>query len=150
MITLQQETLYDVVDEVEPLLRLHYDELTLNKEHIKLDPMWERYALLESSDSLVIYTARDNGQLVGYSAFFVTQHMHYAALTIVANDVLFLHPDHRTGRTGIRLIKFCESSLRERLGSFKLTWHAKYTNDLASILTRMGYAAEEVILSKLF
>ena len=150
MITLQQETLYDVVDEVEPLLKLHYEELTLNKERIKLDPMWERYALLELSESLVIYTARDNEQLVGYSAFFVTQHMHYAGLTIVANDVLFLHPDHRTGRTGIRLIKFCESSLREKLGSFKLTMHAKYSNDLASILTRMGYAAEEVILAKLF
>ena len=150
MITLQKEVLYDVVDEVEPLLKMHYDELTLNKERIKLDPMWERYAALEQAEALVIYTARDNGKLVGYSAFFVAKHMHYAALTIVANDVLFLHPDHRTGRTGIRLIKFCESSLRELLGSFKLTWHAKCGTNLENVLPKMSYVKEEVILSKLF
>lgn len=150
MITLQQETLYEVIDEVGPLLQMHYDELTLNKERVKLAPIWPRYASLEQSGALAVYTARDNGRLVGYSAFFITQHMHYEALTIVANDVLYLHPDHRTGRTGIRLIKFCEAALRERLGSFKLTWHAKNSNDLASILSRMSYAAEEVILSKLF
>ena len=150
MITLQQEFLYDVVDDVEPLLEMHYNELTLNKESIKLDPIWTRYAALEQAEALAIYTARDDAKLVGYSAFFVTKHMHYAALTIVANDVLFLHPDHRTGRTGIRLIKFCESALREKLGNFKLTWHANYSNHLASILSRMGYVSEEVVLSKLF
>lgn len=148
MITYQQESLYDVIDDVGPLLQMHYQELTLHKQSVKLEPMWERYTLLEAMGGFVIYTARAGDALIGYSAFFVNAHMHYAELTVAVNDVLFLHPDHRTGRTGVRLIRFCEQELAERAG--KITWHAKYSNELAEILERMGYMREEIVLSKLF
>lgn len=145
-----QEFLFEVVNEVQALLELHYNELTLNKESIRLKPMWERYGALESAGAFVVYTARHNGQLVGYSAFFINQHLHYADLTVAANDVLFLHPQHRSGRNGIRLIQFCETALARQLGNFKLTWHAKMNTDLVAILGRMDYATEEAMFAKLF
>ena len=148
MISYQQEVLYDLIDEVEPLLELHYQELCLNKEFVKLDPRWDKYAALEIAGSFVIYTAREDGKLVGYSAFFISPHPHYAGLTVAVNDVLFVHPDQR-GSVGIRLIKFSEQELTLRLGHFKLTWRAKYTNNLAAILERLGYAREEVVMAKL-
>jgi hypothetical protein len=150
MISYQQETLFEVIDEVGPLLELHYQELTLNKERVKLDPMWERYATLEMAGAFVVYTARSEGKLIGYSAFFINVHMHYADLKVAINDVLFLHPDYRTGRTGIGLIRFCERELLKWSGPHKIVWHAKTSNDLADILIRMGYSVEETVLAKLF
>ena len=145
----QRELLFEIVNEVQGLLQLHYDELTLNKDFVKLKPMWERYAALERAGAFVVYTARDKKELVGYSAFFINQHLHYGDLTVAANDVLFLHPKHRNGRNGIRLIQFCEQELSKQLDAFKITWHAKMQTDLGSVLVRMGYATEEAMFAKL-
>lgn len=149
MITFQREILYDVMDDAAPLLEMHYQELTLNKERIVLAPIWERYAALEAAGLLVLFTARDEGALIGYSAFFVQSHIHYADTLVASNDVLFLHPDARKKPTvGIRLIKFSERELKT-LGVNKITWHAKFSNELRSILNRMGYADEEVVVGKI-
>jgi GNAT superfamily N-acetyltransferase len=148
MITYARETLFDVVEEVDGLLRLHYDELTLNKDAIRLDPVWEEYRALESMGRFVLFTARANGALVGYNAFFVTRHIHYAALTMAINDVLFLHPDHRRGSTGIKLLKFAEAELKAQ-GVQKVSYHVKRSLDWSPILHRMGYTDEEMVVGKL-
>lgn len=150
MVTFQQESLYEIIDEVDELLQLHYLELTLNRDKIKLEPMWERYSALEFAGAFVVYTARSNGRLIGYSAFFLNNHLHYADLKTAINDVLFIHPEFRVGRTGIGMIRFSERELVKQLGSFKLVWHAKLSNELSSILERMGYSVEEVMLAKHF
>jgi hypothetical protein len=144
----QKEFLCDVIAEVEPLLRLHYEELTLNKDRVKLDPDWDRYAQLEHAGAFHVLTARDDGHLIGYSAFFLAPHLHYRGLTVANNDVLYLHPERRMGPTGIRLIRFSEASMKT-LGADKITWHAKYSNDLKQILVRLGYADEEAIMGKM-
>jgi len=142
-----KELLCEAVHEADELLRLHYEELTLNKHRVKLDPIWDSYASLEAAGRFHIFTAREDGRLIGYSAFFVNRHLHYADLTTALNDVLFLHPDHRLGMTGIRLLKFCEAELK-KLGAQKVCWHAKLNTSLIPILTRMGYATEEVSMAK--
>lgn len=148
MITLQRETLFDIIGEVDDLLRLHYEEVALHKESVPLAPMWERYRQLESIDAFVLYTARSDGELIGYSAFFINRHMHYGDTVMAHNDVIFLHPDHRRGSAGIKLIKFCEQQLRER-GVVKATWHVKQEHDFGAILRRMGYIAEDLIFGKI-
>lgn len=149
MITHQAELLCECVPEVGDLLEMHYQELCVNKERVKLDPMWGEYAKLEQAGMFVVCTTRDDGKLIGYAAFFLTKHMHYEGLTVASNDVLFLHPGHRQGMTGVRLIKFSEAHMQS-LGAHKITWHAKHNTPLAPILERMGYASEETMLGKLF
>lgn len=147
MVSYRKEFLYEVVNEVDGLLQEHYLELTRNKERVKLAPMWEDYAALERMGRFVVFTAREGSRLVGYSAFFLNKHMHYEALTVAQNDVLFLTKAHRLGMTGIRLIKFCEAELKA-LGAQKLTWHAKLDTALIPILKRFGYQVEEISLAK--
>lgn len=147
MIAYQKEFLCEVVNQVDALLKLHYEELTRNKDRVKLDPMWTEYATLEMMGRFHVFTARDGDDLIGYAAFFVTKHLHYADLCTAMNDVLFLHPDHRLGMTGIRLLKFCEAELK-KLGAHKVCWHAKLETSLIPILHRLGYATEEVALGK--
>ena len=130
------------------LIEEHYQELTLNKDFVKLNPDWARYQKLENENKLHIFTARDNGKLLGYSFFFLDTHIHYMDLLVATNDVLYLTASHRLGITGIRLIKFSESELL-KLGAKKITWHIKDSMDLSPILNRMGYLAEDTILGKL-
>lgn len=136
-ISYAKECLCDVINEVEPLLRLHYDELTHHKELIKLDPDWEQYAELEHAGRFHIFTARDDGGLVGYSAFFlIPRHIHYKGLVVAQNDVLYLHPDMRNGMPGIRLIKNSHNGMKA-LGGQKILWHCKHSNNLKQILLRL-------------
>jgi len=149
MFTYQKQCLCDVIAEVEPLLELHYQELTLNRDVVKLNPDWHRYAELEHAGAFHVFTARDDGRLIGYSAFFLGPHLHYKDLVVANNDVLYLHPDARSGMVGIRLIKTSEAGMKA-LGAAKITWHAKHSNDLQQILARLGYTDEEVIMGKIF
>lgn len=148
MIQYAKERLCDAIAEMQPMLELHYDELTLHKEVVKLDPDWQRYADLEHAGKFHLFTARQDGALIGYSAFFLQPHLHYRSLMLAMNDVLFLHPQHRNGMTGIRLIKTSEHGMKV-LGANKIVWHAKYSNDLATILARLGYELEEVMVGKI-
>jgi GNAT superfamily N-acetyltransferase len=142
-----RELLCECVQEAQPLLERHYGELTLRKDIVRLDPMWPEYALLERLGRFMVFTARENGMLVGYNAFFVNRSMHYAALTVAQNDVLFLHPDHRRGTTALRFIDWCEEYL-DREGVDKVTYHIKLSLDWRPILHRRGYVDEEVMCSK--
>lgn len=141
-----QESLRYIFHDLQPLLRDHYAELTLNKDKVRLDPDWAQYDALEAADKLRIYTARDLGELVGYAFFFVTPHIHYRKLTVATNDVLFLKSEYRKGMTGIRFLKYCEQELFKCAD--KVTWHVKAAVDFGPILQRMGYSHEDTIMGK--
>jgi hypothetical protein len=136
MISYHKESLCDVIAEVEPLLQLHYEELTLNKDRVKLDPDWQRYAELEHAGGFHVFTARDGDKLVGYSAFFLNTHIHYRGLMLAQNDVLYLHPEHRLGLVGVKLIKMSHSGMK-KLGADKIVWHCKHSNQLKRLLLRL-------------
>jgi len=138
---------FTVKDEIQGLLELHYQELTLDKNVIKLDPDWHRYQTLLKENKLCIVVARDDDLLVGYSVFFLDWHIHYKNNMFARNDVLFLAPSHRQGMTGIKLIKYSEMVL-EALNVSKITWHIKYSKDFRKILHRLGYQDEEVVVSR--
>ena len=133
--------------EIEPLLLAHYDEIALHKESIKLDVDWGKYEGLERNNALRVFTARDEGRLIGYSVFFLVWHPHYKSSLFAQNDVLYLSPEHRKGTAGIRLIDFSELRLRAD-GVLKVIWHVKCENDWSPILERKGYRKEEVIMAK--
>jgi GNAT superfamily N-acetyltransferase len=134
--------------EIEDLLKLHYEEIALNKEHIPLDPDWDRYRNLIESKQAYLLTVRDDDKLVGYSIFFVTKHIHYKSSIFASNDLIFLHPDYRKGMVGVRLIQFCEQYLKA-MGVAKILWHVKFNKDFTRILHHMGYVDEDMIVGKI-
>lgn len=148
MINFKSEPIYPMFSDAAALFELHYQELTLNKDSVKLNPMLENYQQIDRAGKLAIYTARDDGELVGYGVFFVAPHIHYSDTIVAMNDVLFLHPAHRKGSMGTRLIKFCEHQLKAR-GVHKIAWHIKLSLDWSPILIRLGYATEEITVAKI-
>jgi hypothetical protein len=141
------ETLYDVIDDVQPLLEKHYEELG-PKGIAALNPRWDVYAELERLGFFAVFTARAEGVLKGYAAFFVQKNMHYADMTVAANDVFFLTDDVRAGMTPAKFLRYIEQQLGGR-GVHKIVYHCKTTNNLAPLLNRLGYTTEEAMCAKL-
>lgn len=149
MIEIQKEKLVDIVDEIQNLLKDHYEELTLNKERVVLKPVWKRYFDMENNGIFHAITMREQKVIIGYSGWIVQPHLHYEDIIVAQNDVLFLHKNYRQGTTGIRLLKFSENEMK-KLGAHKITWHIKDSNDFSPILSRMGYSKEDTILGKFY
>jgi GNAT superfamily N-acetyltransferase len=147
-VTYQQEFLVTTEKDARPLLEKHWQEIAVNKEHIKLNPDWEAYADLEASGNLKIFTARDGSALVGYFVVFVRNHIHYKDHLFAHNDILFLSEPYRKGFTGIKLIKFAEECLKAD-GVSVLTINTKTHKPFDGVLQRLGFNHVENIYSKL-
>jgi len=148
MIKFNIEKYSQVNEDIKELIKLHYDEIAVDKDVIPLDPDWDRYKNLCETNVLTIVTARDEGKLVGYSIFFITNHLHYKSTKYANNDLLYLHPDYRRGTTGIKLIKASEKFLLDKKVD-KILWHIKFNKDFRILLHRLGYVDEDVIVGKI-
>ncbi len=142
------ETFDQVIDEIKPLLAMHWHEIASFKDDIHFAPDYARYKDIEEKGGLVILTAREGKELVGYSIFFLLQHPHYSTTTFAMNDILFVRPDKRGGTTGYRLIKESENAMKI-LGAKKISWHIKPAFDFSPALEKMGYVEDEINMAKI-
>lgn len=147
MVQIIEGSVSDKWDQVAALLHEHWDELAKNKRIMVLKPDIERYRQIEAAGMMLALFAYDGDQIVGYVASFITKHLHYSDLTMAMNDVLFVTKSHRSGRTGLQLIRETERLAKER-GAQLMIWHAKKDTQLESILPRIGYGVQEIMLSR--
>ena len=147
MVKYQQEFLTSVVDDIKPLIKSHWDEIALNQDRIKLNPDWEAYQNFEDQDRLRIFTARDEGELVGYFVVIIGVNIHYKDHLFASNDIIYLSPNYRKGFTGIRLIKFAEKCLRQD-GISVLTINTKVHQPFDKLMDFLKFNKVERVYSK--
>jgi GNAT superfamily N-acetyltransferase len=143
VISYQREQVGDVIEEIKPLLALHWREIA-HYQDIALDPDWEFY---RRAPAVRVYTARLDGELIGYGVFFLAPNRHYKQSIQAVQDILFLHPDHRGGRTGYRLIKFCDEQAKAE-GAQAIYHHVKSAHDFGPLLGALGYELVDLIYAK--
>lgn len=114
--------------ELAPLLQQHADEIAHFRD-LPLAPDFATYARIQANGGLRCYTARLNGQLIGYLAIFVSRSLHYSASIFANSDVLYIDPAHRGSRAGVGLITYCHDQLRAE-GVTVLTQHVKARKDI--------------------
>lgn len=146
MLTYQQEFLYTVQEDCKELLDLHWSEIALNQDKIKLNPDWDMYKTLEEEGKLKIFTARDQGTLVGYFVAVVCTNMHYKDHLFASNDILFLRKEYRKGFYGIRLIKFTKACLKDD-GVSVLMINTKMHQPFGRLLKWLGFKHIEQVYS---
>lgn len=149
MIEIQLECLANVKEEIKPLLEEHWELVALNKGKIKLNPNWKEYARLDAAGVLRIFTARDEGQLVGYFVLFISQSVHYQDHLFATNDVIFVLPDKRAGATGYKLVKYAEDYCKDS-GVSLMTINTKVHLPFDSLMVGMGFDLIERIYAKCF
>lgn len=129
------------------LFHSHWEEIALNKQLMKLKPLLDKYYQLESNGMLLVIGAYADGELVGYSVNFLTQHLHYSELWTCMNDIVFIRQDMRKSGIGAGLMQHTEELAKER-GAQMMLWHAKENTTLAALLPRIGYGVQDIVFSK--
>lgn len=154
------ERFYDVVADIKPLLKRHWEELGRDRDAVPLDFWWEHAAALDTSGILRIMTARLDGELVGYFFTMVSPHLHYKTTLHAVVDMYWLAPEHRCGWTGIKMIRAWEGEMR-KLGVKRvmigenLSFKGKHLGEdgkprkMRSLLHALGYGPCDVLFRKL-
>ena len=141
------ESLANGKEDIKPLIEKHWELVALNQGVIKLNPDWEKYAQMDQSGLLRIFTARKNHELVGYCVLVVSQSLHYKDHIFANNDVVFVLPEYREGMTGYKLIKYAEDYCRENNVSL-LNINTKVHLPFDSLMLGMNFELIERIYSK--
>lgn len=146
-VTYAVETLAIARAEMEALFPLHWAEVAVNRDVIKLDPDWPSYYALERAGQFHLLVCRVDGKMAGYHICFVRPHLHYRESLSAITDIFFIHPDYRAGRIGVQLFKESEKVLRAR-GVQKIFLGCKVSKDLTPLFERLGYTKIEFVFAK--
>jgi len=138
MLTAQLESFAERLDELKPLLPLHYNELALNKEHVPLDPQYDIYIARERAGELMFVTLRKAGALVGYFIGFVAPGLHYKTCLTLIMDILYVHPDERKAGGGTVLFDFVKNEAKRR-GVQRWFVGTKVHADIGPFLEKQGF-----------
>lgn len=142
MITYQVETFEQCIEDIKPLLKAHYREICSHPELLVLDPDYDRYRQIEDAGMLRIFTARMGAELIGYFISVVMPHIHYRQTVYAHNDILYLDPAHRGGRTGYKLFVEAIRDLK-RGGADVVVIHMKTAHPFRPLLSRLGFSLTE-------
>jgi len=122
------------------LAEAHWKETEMYRHGQPFCPSFDRYNAYDKAGWLFQYTARSEGQLVGYATMYLTPSMHSQVL-IATEDTWFLLPDYRKGMNAVRFYKYVQDDLFKR-GAQEVIMTAKLTNAAGRILEFLGF--EEV------
>jgi hypothetical protein len=148
MIVCQAEILEDALDELRPLLEVHYRELAMHQDKVPLAPQFDIYIAHERAGQLIFQTIRDDGELVGYFVGFVSPGLHYSETLTCRMDIFFIAPRCRgEGMAGLKLFRGVEKELRNR-GVQHWFVGCKIAADVAPLFRRLGFAPIETYYSK--
>ena len=147
MITFQRELLMPLREECQAIIHRHWEAIALNKDTVPLEPIWEYYEAMEKAEQIYLFTARDDGRLIGYANFIRVRCLHYGSLMGAECDVFWVDPDVRGPRVGFRLMKFAEQGLRES-GVNKVVNKSKIAHPLDRFFETLGYTAFETVWAR--
>lgn len=142
------ELLEDMLDELKPLLPIHWLEIANDQDTIPLDPDYEWYLSMEKNGHLQICTARKEGVLVGYVITFIRMHPHYKTTKFGNVDIYYLVEECRNNGVGARFFKFHEFIMKS-IGVHKLVTMVKTHHDHSPLFKALGYTHTEELFGKI-
>lgn len=143
------ETLAAIEDEIMPLIKKHYDEFSIFKDlGFEFDPNRAQYRALEKSNILHIFTASQQGQIVGYVFYLLSEHMHCKGLKSAFMDLIYLPPELRGQGLGKKLIQYAESELKNRLGCHVVMAAVNSKFDFSPLVEKLSYAPMDKLYYK--
>lgn len=132
------ESWFSAIAEMEAMFPLHWEELGLNRDKIKMRCDRGRYDLLANQGMLHLVTARSDGKLVGYILGLLMPHAHYfEAGTWYLTDMYFVLPEYRRG-AGLKMFVELERSIKA-LGVIAAVTSCKLHEDHTEFFEKLGW-----------
>jgi GNAT superfamily N-acetyltransferase len=124
--------------EMERLQKQYWQEVAGPFHNFPPDVDWKTYQLAQDRGCLKVLIGRDNGVLKGGAFVVITPHSHYACIA-GSLPLLFIHPDYRRGREGLRLVKLAEEQA-VKSGAQMMMTHGGVHNEVYKLFEHMGYS----------
>lgn len=136
------EPLHEIYEELEPLFREHYAEMTerLERDGFSVspyNPRLDEYFKASKGGWLLTSVVRLDGKPCGYANAYITSDMHNRDL-IAVEDTLFISKEHRGSGVGRRFMEHGLQVLREK-GVKRFTVSALTDLRVAELWRRMGF-----------
>lgn len=147
MITYEIGNAKECFNEIQRLFQDHYEEISLLKNY-ELKPDYARYFSIHEKDMLQVILCKDDDKIVGYIVFFICKHLHYIDCVLATEDIYYLKPEYRKGRTAIKMFKFAEQYLKS-LNVDMIKYGTKIHSDNTSLFEYMGYSFTEKVYTKM-
>lgn len=152
MIQFAIEKLQPIWPQIYNIAAMHWQETENYRHGQPFEPDAYRYfqfnemPALDGLSFFTMFTARDEGALVGYAGCYVTQSMH-TQQWICTEDTYFLLPSHRKGRNALAFYKYIEERCR-KAGVVEMGMTAKKVNSVGRILEYLGFEVSSMNYSK--
>lgn len=144
VLSFSQEKVKDIWGEIIPLLTQHWEELE-KYDGVPLEPDRNKYEFMDTVGAIRVYTAREEGKLIGYCVFFINKNLHSKNVIQALQDVLFVRSDRRG--FGLKFIKWCDEQLKKE-GVAVIHRMLKKAHDFGSLLERIGYEQVDLIYAR--
>ncbi len=147
-ITYQEESFKDFIVEFGLLLKPHMTEINVSQRlGFEFKPNYDKYVKLQEIGILVVVTCRDNGKLIGYSVFGITEHIRYPSCKLAKEDLYYIIPEYRGKGLGKRLFVETEKVLKKH-GANQIIFTTKVYSDNSHIFKGLGYEFFEKSFTK--
>ena len=148
MITYQAELINDILPEFKELLEPHMAEINvLYRDGIKLKPDFNRYFKMQETGVYFLMTCRKDKKLIGYIGVIVVPNLRFMDCTMAYEDLYYLKPENRQGRTGYKLFTEAEKFLK-RGGVNRVVLSCKVFQDHSRLFDHLGYEFYEKHFTK--
>lgn len=146
-VSIQCERLEDILEEMQEVFPIHWEELALNKDKVPLDPQYDIYLAREQQDELLLVTVRKQQSLLGYFVGFIAPGLHYKTCLTCTMDIFYIRPDYRGSSLGLKLFRYVERELRAR-GVQRWFMGSKLHKDASFLFEAIGAEPVETYHSK--
>lgn len=142
------EFLKDCLEEIKPVHAQHWAETESYRHGITLDPNYEYMCNAEAQGRFMLFTVRVAGRLVGNCMMYLSKSTH-TQKWVAEEDTIFILPEYRKGRLGVRLIRYVEDVL-VNMGVTEIRVTVKTVNEVGRLLQHLGYVHTGNQLTKTF
>lgn len=142
------EFLKDCLEEIKPVHAQHWAETESYRHGIALDPNYEYMCNAEAQGRFMLFTVRVAGRLVGNCMMYLSKSTH-TQKWVAEEDTIFILPEYRKGRLGVRLIRYVEDVL-VNMGVTEIRVTVKTVNEVGRLLQHLGYVHTGNQLTKTF
>lgn len=145
-LTFQRERPHELLDEARPLFEAHYKEIA-HYQDIPLDINESLYRHWEEQNCLRVYTARYNGDLVGYVAYKVGPNARYQTSLQALQDILYVEKTKRGALFGKRLLDYSYGRLKDE-GVQVVYQHCKANSTTGKFFELTGHELIDLVYGK--
>ena len=130
------ERIEDIMEEIKPLHRAHWDETESHRHDLPFNPDYETFIRYERAGRYVLFTLRREGELLGDCAMYLDKSAHTQTI-IATEDTLYLLPEARKGRVARHFVAYAENAMR-LIGAREINITVKTANKAARFFRLLG------------